>query len=192
MGPAGSALKSLDARAGCHALARVLLSSTRCAGGRDRRSLPGGREESQKDSKARFAAAGYPELDRCEGQTTPRTATDAPASAAKEETVMKRLPIALTVAVVALMSATSGFAQQGVKINGVAANTTVANGNTAAAIGLLSEARQNIGVINGNTTVNGVLSNTTVANGNTSAAIGLLSESCQNIGVVGDPSDACD
>ena len=88
---------------------------------------------------------------------------------------MKRLPIALTVAVVALMSATSGFAQQG-EINGVAANTTVANGNTAAAIGLLSEARQNIGVINGDTTVNGVLSNTTVANGNTSAAIGSCPE----------------
>jgi uncharacterized membrane protein len=105
---------------------------------------------------------------------------------------MKRLPIALTVAVVALMSATSGFAQQGVKINGVAANTTVANGNTNAAIGLLSTARQNIGVINGNTTVNGVLANTTVANGNTNAAIGLLSEACQNIGVVGDPSDACE
>jgi len=105
---------------------------------------------------------------------------------------MKRLPIALAVAAVALMTATSGFAQQGVKINGVASNTTVANGNTNAAIGLLSKARQNIGAVNGNTTVNGVLANTTVANGNTNAAIGLLSEACQNIGVVGDPSDACD
>jgi hypothetical protein len=104
---------------------------------------------------------------------------------------MKRLPIALAVAALALMTATSGFAQ-GVRVNGVAANTTVANGNTNAAIGLLSEARQNIGAINGNTTVNGVLANTTVASGNTNAAIGLLTKACQNIGVVGDPSDACD
>ncbi len=104
---------------------------------------------------------------------------------------MKRLPIALAVAAFALMTATSGFAQ-GVRVNGVAANTTVANGNTNAAIGLLSEARQNIGAINGNTTVNGVLANTTVASGNTNAAIGLLTKACQNIGVVGDPSDACD
>jgi len=106
---------------------------------------------------------------------------------------MKRFPIALAVAAFALMTATSGFAQQagGVKINGVAANTTVANGNTNAAIGLLSKARQNIGVVNGNTTVNGVLANTTVANGNTNAAIGLLSKACQNVGVVGDPDKAC-
>ncbi len=103
---------------------------------------------------------------------------------------MKRFPIALAVAAFALMTATSGFAQ-GVRVNGVAANTTVANGNTNAAIGLLSKARQNVGVINGDTTVNGVLSNTTVANGNTNAAIGLLSKACQNIGVVGDPDDAC-
>lgn len=59
---------------------------------------------------------------------------------------MKRFPIALAVAAFALMTATSGFAQ-GVRVNGVAANTTVANGNTNAAIGLLSEACQNIGVV---------------------------------------------
>ena len=103
---------------------------------------------------------------------------------------MKRLPLVLTVAAFALMTATSGFAQ-GVRVNGVAANTRLASGNTKPAIGLLSKARQHIGVINGDTTVNGVLSNTTVANGNTNAAIGLLSKACQNIGVVGDPDEAC-
>ena len=32
-------------------------------------------------------------------------------------------------------------------VNGVLSNTTVANGNTSAAIGLLSESCQNIGVV---------------------------------------------
>ena len=103
---------------------------------------------------------------------------------------MKRFPIALAVAAFTLVSATSVFADP--TINGVAVNTTVANGNTNAAIGLLSEARQAIGVINGDTQVNGVLTNTTVANGNTNAAIGLLSEACQAIGVVGSVGEACD
>ena len=103
---------------------------------------------------------------------------------------MKRFPIALAAAAFTLIGATSAFADP--EINGVAVNTTVANGNTNAAIGLLSEARQAIGVINGDTEVNGVLTNTTVANGNTNAAIGLLSEACQAVGVVGSVGEACD
>jgi len=103
---------------------------------------------------------------------------------------MKRLPIALAVAAFTLVGATSAYADP--EINGVAVNTTVANGNTNAAIGLLSEARQAIGTINGDTQVNGVLSNTTVANGNTNAAIGLLSEACQTVGTVGSVGEACD
>jgi hypothetical protein len=106
-----------------------------------------------------------------------------------EERSMKRFAFA-AVAVATLLSAGSAFADP--VINGVAVNTTVANGNTNAAIGLLSNARQAIGVINGDTKVNGVLSNTTVANGNTNAAIGLLTEACQTIGVVGSVGEACD
>ena len=107
---------------------------------------------------------------------------------------MKRFPIAFAVAAFALMSASAPavLAQGAPEINGVAVNTTVASGNTNAAIGLLSEARQAIGVINGDTQVNGVLANTTVANGNTNAAIGLLSEACQTVGVVGSVGEACD
>ena len=103
---------------------------------------------------------------------------------------MKRFPLALAVAAFTLVGATSAYADP--EINGVALNTTVANGNTNAAIGLLSEARQAIGVINGDTQVNGVLANTTVANGNTNAAIGLLTEACQAVGVVGSVGEACD
>jgi hypothetical protein len=58
---------------------------------------------------------------------------------------MKRFPIAFAVAAFTLVSAGSAFADP--EINGVLSNTTVANGNTNAAIGLLSEACQTIGVV---------------------------------------------
>jgi hypothetical protein len=146
----------------------------------------------QNNYEPRTREAGYPELDRCEGQTTPRTATDALASAANEEPPMKRFPIAVAVAAFALMSATSVFAQGAPEINGVALNATNANNNVNASIGVLSEARQAIGVINGDTEVNGVLLNATNANNNVNAAIGVLSEACQTVGVVGSVGEACD
>ena len=101
---------------------------------------------------------------------------------------MKRFPIALSVAAFALMSAAGAHAQDkgGVRINGVASNTTVASGNVNAATGFLAEAQQSIGTIRSGTQVNGVLANTTVANGNVNAATGFLAEACQEIGSVGD------
>jgi hypothetical protein len=100
---------------------------------------------------------------------------------------MTKLPVALTAAALVLFSAGAGFAQQkGVKINGVAANTTVASGNVNAASGFLASAHQSIGAIRGGTEVNGVLTNTTVANGNVNAASGFLAEAEQEIGVIGD------
>jgi len=103
---------------------------------------------------------------------------------------MKRFPIALVVATFAVMSASSGaFAQAkngGVRINGVASNTTVASGNANVASGFLAEAKQSIGTIRSGTQVNGVLANTTVANGNANVATGFLSKACQEIGSVGD------
>jgi hypothetical protein len=105
---------------------------------------------------------------------------------------MKRFPIAVAVAAFALMSATSVFAQGAPEINGVALNATNANNNVNASIGVLSEARQAIGVINGDTEVNGVLLNATNANNNVNAAIGVLSEACQTVGVVGSVGEACD
>ena len=62
---------------------------------------------------------------------------------------MKKFPIALGVATALLLSAGAGFAQEkgGVRINGVASNTTVASGNVNAASGFLAEAKQEIGVI---------------------------------------------
>ena len=62
---------------------------------------------------------------------------------------MKRFPIAFAVAAFALMSASAPavLAQGAPEINGVAINTTVANGNTNAAIGLLTEACQTVGVV---------------------------------------------
>jgi hypothetical protein len=56
-----------------------------------------------------------------------------------------RFPIALAVAAFTLVGVTSAFADP--EINGVALNTTVANGNTNAAIGLLSEACQAVGAV---------------------------------------------
>jgi hypothetical protein len=105
---------------------------------------------------------------------------------------MKRLPIALAVAAFALMTATTGFAQQGVQVNGLALNATSANNDLNAAIGNNSTAKQAIGVINGNTKVNGLLLNATSANNDLNAAIGNNSTACQAIGVVGSVSDACD
>jgi hypothetical protein len=99
---------------------------------------------------------------------------------------MTKLPVALTAAALVLLSASAGFAQQkGVKINGVATNTTVSSGNVNAASGFLSSAKQSIGVIRGGTEVNGVLSNTTVSSGNVNAASGFLADAKQEIGVVG-------
>ena len=103
---------------------------------------------------------------------------------------MKRFPIALAVAAFTLVSATSAFADP--EINGVAVNTTVANGNVAVAAGISSEARQAIGVINGDTEVNGLLTNTTIASGNAAVAAGAFTEVCQAIGVVGSVGEACD
>lgn len=106
---------------------------------------------------------------------------------------MKRLPIVLSVAAMALVGMHSGaFAQAksgGVKINGFAANTTVASGNNAVTTGLLNTTKQNIGTIAGGTEVNGFLSNTTVATGNNAVTTGLLNKTCQNIGYVGDLDD---
>jgi hypothetical protein len=100
---------------------------------------------------------------------------------------MTKLPVALTAAALVLFGAGAGFAQEkGVKINGVATNNTVANGNVNAASGFLASAKQSIGVIRGGTEVNGVLTNNTVANGNVNAASGFLAEAEQEIGVIGD------
>jgi hypothetical protein len=77
-------------------------------------------------------------------------------------------------------------------VNGVALNTTVATGNANVSAGIDTEARQAIGVINGDTEVNGFLANTTVANGNANVAAGAFSEACQAIGVVGSVGEACD
>jgi len=104
---------------------------------------------------------------------------------------MKRLPIVLSVAAMALVMHSGAFAQSGpknggVKINGFAANTTVANGNANVTSGLLNVGKQNIGTIAGGTEVNGFLANTTVANGNANVTSGLLNKGCQNIGYVGE------
>ena len=83
---------------------------------------------------------------------------------------MKRLLIALAVAVLSLAGATGASADR--EVNGVAVNSALASGNTNAAIGMLSTARQAIGVVNGDTQVNGALANTTVANDNANVSTG--------------------
>jgi DNA-binding transcriptional regulator YdaS (Cro superfamily) len=98
---------------------------------------------------------------------------------------MKRFPIALAVAV-ALMSATSAFAQD-VEINGSRVNQNVtANNNSNIASGLDSVARQAFGAISdaeirGSTVVQNV-----TANNNRNVASGRDSEACQEFGVIGD------
>ena len=104
---------------------------------------------------------------------------------------MKRVSMVLSVAAVALMMHGAAFAQSGpknggVKVNGFAANTTVANGNANVTSGLLNVGKQNIGAIAGGTEVNGFLANTTVANGNANVTTGLLNKGCQNVGYVGE------
>jgi hypothetical protein len=79
-------------------------------------------------------------------------------------------PFPIAVAAAALLAATGAVADPAV--NGVAVNSTLANGNTNAAIGAFSRARQAIGVVNGNTQVNGAVANTTVANGNANVSTG--------------------
>ena len=104
---------------------------------------------------------------------------------------MKRLPIVLSVAAMALVGMHSGaFAQAksgGVKIDGFAANTTVANGNANVTGGLLNVGKQNIGVIADGTEVKGFVANTTVANGNANVTTGLLNKGCQTVGAIGTP-----
>jgi hypothetical protein len=99
---------------------------------------------------------------------------------------MTRFAIATAVAVSLLAAAAQAQQTGGVKINGVATNTTVANGNVNAATGFLAEAQQSIGSIRAGTEVNGMLLNTTVANGNVNAATGFLAEACQEIGTIGN------
>ena len=84
---------------------------------------------------------------------------------------MKPFPTAFVIAACALCGA-SGVAAEPA-INGVALNSTVAGGNSNAAIGAFAVARQAIGVVNGDTTVNGVAANTTVANGNSNVSSGI-------------------
>ena len=104
---------------------------------------------------------------------------------------MKRFPIVLAVAAMALVGMHSGaFAQAksgGVKIDGFAANTTVANGNANVTGGLLNVGKQNIGVIADGTEVKGFVANTTVANGNANVTTGLLNKGCQTVGAIGTP-----
>ena len=82
---------------------------------------------------------------------------------------MRFFPTALAAAC-ALLAAAGARAEP--ELNGVAVNRALVSGSTNAAIGSLSEARQAIGTVNGDTRVNGVLSNTTVANGSTNVSTG--------------------
>jgi hypothetical protein len=82
---------------------------------------------------------------------------------------MRFLPTTLAAAC-ALLAAAGARAEP--ELNGVAVNSALVNGNTNAAIGPLSRARQALGTINGETQVNGVLTNSTVANGNTNVSTG--------------------
>ena len=98
---------------------------------------------------------------------------------------MKRFPIALAVAV-ALMGATSAFAQD-VEINGSNVRQNVnANNNVANASGLNSVADQAAGAIT-DAEINGSNIDQNVnANNNVSNASGLFSRTCQEFGVIGD------
>lgn len=102
---------------------------------------------------------------------------------------MKRFPIALAVAV-ALMSATSAFAQS-VEINGSRVNQNVtANNNSNVASGRDAVARQVLGAIadaeiQGSTVVQSVS-----ASNNSNVASGRGSAACQEIGVIGDTGGA--
>jgi hypothetical protein len=96
--------------------------------------------------------AGYPELHRCEGRTAPRDNQPMLRHPAMRVFLMKRLPIVLSVAAMALVMHSGAFAQSGpknggVKINGFASNTTVANGNANVTSGLLNKGCQNIGYV---------------------------------------------
>jgi hypothetical protein len=102
---------------------------------------------------------------------------------------MKRLPIALAVAVFALMGASSAFAT-GPKIDGTVVQSVTADQNTNTATGNDSFARQAFGVINAD--VSGNVNQTLDASNNTNNAQGNGSEACQAFGVIGPVSDACD
>lgn len=95
---------------------------------------------------------------------------------------MFRRPILALAAVAALSGAfaDSAAAQQqgGVKVNGLTAVTTVANG--ANNVGFLGDATQVIGGIHGNVETNGLTAVTTVANGANN--VGFLGDACQTIG----------
>ena len=102
---------------------------------------------------------------------------------------MKRLPIALAVAVVALTSATSAFATEPVKIDGTVVQTITAERNINTATGNDSVARQAFGVVNAD--VSGDVTQTVNANDNTNTAQGNGSEACQTFGVIGPVKDIC-
>ena len=96
--------------------------------------------------------------------------------------------VAQTLVVVALVVAShSTFAQQrqGVKINGVVNQTTVANRTTAVALGQGAHAANSIGAIHDGTVINGVVNQTTIANRTTAVALGRNSKACNNIGQIG-------
>lgn len=113
---------------------------------------------------------------------------------------MKRFPIALTFAAVAMLAAGTSFAQNyqegyavqegGVQINGNVANATAAQYNNNVAQGDYARAFQSIGTVHSGTVVEGNLANATAAAYNNNVADGSDALACQSIGSIGEFS-AC-
>ena len=98
---------------------------------------------------------------------------------------------ALVTALVVGSQASFAQQRQGVQINGVVNQTTVANRTNTIALGRGASAKASIGAIHDGTTVNGVVNQTTVANRTNTIALGRDAEACTEIGSIGS-NPACD
>ena len=103
---------------------------------------------------------------------------------------MKRLPLAFAVAAFALVSASSAFATDELKIDGTVKQNVNADRNVNTALGNDSVARQAFGVVDAN--VAGTVEQNVNAFENTNTAEGHGSEACQTFGVIGSPEHVCE
>ena len=103
---------------------------------------------------------------------------------------MKRFPIAFAAAAFALVSATSAFATDALKIEGVVNQNVNADRNVNTALGQDSVARQLFGVVDAN--VSGTVNQNVNAFDNTNTAEGQRSEACQTFGTIGSPEHTCE